>query len=258
MTDEPEHLVRDIREALEGLPSQLAAALFDVANDLRRLDVRPDVVEAFYLAAIHHGENDSYLNLGNLYAENDDHAKALEAYRASWRHGDAKGAFMAAQALESEGSLEEARDAYTFAAVQFPEASYRLARVLDAMGEHERAAEVLEGSAESSWESAVDLALGASKPVEEAIALLERHRDRGESEVAVTLGLLYERAGRDADARETWRRAAETGDAFAATNLGLALDDDGDRTEAVTWWRFAAQRGDEKAAELLEDLATTD
>ncbi|PFG41914.1 tetratricopeptide repeat protein [Isoptericola jiangsuensis] len=252
MTEDADALA-DLRDALRDLPGDVADVLFDVANDLRALAVRADVVEAFYRAAIHHGDTDSYLNLANVLADAGDDARALDMYRDAWRHGDVRGAFMAAQALEDAGAYEEARDGYAFAAEELPEASYRLSRVLTATGEHHRAEAVLRGSAETSWESAVDLALSGTLPADDATALLRRHHDAGDTEVAVTLGVVLERAGHDAEARDVWRRAADGGDARAATNLALALDDLGDHAEARTWWRRAADGGDEKARLLLAE-----
>ncbi|MFH9009035.1 tetratricopeptide repeat protein, partial [Streptomyces afghaniensis] len=71
---------------------------------------------------------------------------------------------------------------------------------------------------------------------------------------AFNLGLLLDEAGRDQEAEEMYRRAADAGNTDAANNLGILLDEAGRDQEAEEMYRRATNAGDTDAAYNLGNL----
>lgn len=141
------------------------------------------------------------------------------------------------------------------AASDFPEGLYRCAAGSDA-GMLGRAAAL--GHAPSA------LTLGRLAETNDP-ALAARHYARaaelGSGEGAYRAGILLERRGALAQAREFWRRALDLGYWPAASDLALALLNDPTRrsdAEALALLARAAQAGDQTARFNLAELSTDD
>ncbi|WP_413115728.1 tetratricopeptide repeat protein [Streptomyces sp. CY1] len=60
---------------------------------------------------------------------------------------------------------------------------------------------------------------------------------------AYNLGVLYVETDRVTEAKDVFRKAAESGDAAAAFNLGVLFEQEGNKEESQRWNRQAAERG---------------
>ena len=240
----------DIRVALGRVSSEHPEEFFNIANDLRALGCNAAAVP-FYEKAITAGVVEAVYNLALLHHEFGDVDRARQGFVTASEHGDAKGAFMAAQIFEACGEHQAAALHYA-RALELPETPVRLARVLRLLGMSADADRIVDESVGTSWESAVEYALRESTPTYEGLEILDRHWTAGEHNVAVTMALLLGEAERTDDAESLLLVAAELGDVHALTNLGSLWCDNGDLEAARRAWHRAAQRGDELAANLLD------
>ncbi|MGW7126585.1 tetratricopeptide repeat protein, partial [Streptomyces sp. NPDC054901] len=89
---------------------------------------------------------------------------------------------------------------------------------------------------------------------EEAVELFRQAADAGDTEAAVNLGVLLAQLGRNEEAEEMYRQAADAGDASAVFNLGFLLAQLGRNEEAKEMYRQAADAGHRGAISNLGNL----
>lgn len=202
--------------------------LADALESAGRIDearaVCQEVLDADYLVG--------YLGLAWIERHLDDMEAAealLERYFAGLAPGDAD----SAEALMVEGVLGhwrwhvsgrvDAEPLLRRGQAEYPSARADLASLLVATGREAEAREQLR-----SWVEA------------------------GDQGCCLPLGNLHQEAGEFAEAERLYLLGFERGDAFSARNLALMIDDLGREDEALEWMRRAADGGDMLA---IRDLA---
>jgi tetratricopeptide (TPR) repeat protein len=202
-----------------------AADAFQVANELaaRR---RWGGASTAYEVALAGGDPGAWRALGAALESQGDVAAALDAYRGAAQAGDPQAAAIVACRLWCT-SLDPALEADLRAGADLlPAARADLGDLLRSTG---RSAE--------------------------ARRVLERGAKLGEAVCWLPLGNLYADDLGDVEAAEEAYRAGITaGDSFCHHNLGVLLADRGDLEGALEQFRRGAALGDELAAEALRDL----
>ena len=90
----------------------------------------------------------------------------------------------------------------------------------------------------------------------EAIEILRKGLDAGESESAIPLGNIYADELFDTEAAaDAYRHGIALGDVYSHHNLATLLEDEDQLDEAINHYRMAAAEGDELAARALKRLS---
>lgn len=240
------------RESIEAVLSGDADGLFDAANDVLNLR-REEIAEVLYTLAIDRGVPEAQYNLGDLLLGDGRIKDAEEVFAVASDRGDVKSAFALAQILEARGDVDAARIHY-LRAIELEWTPVRLARVLRGLGCELEAAEVIRSAVERSGEAAVEwIRSNEGLGLADAIALLERHHERGDAMVLIPLANLYEKDGRIEAAECALRESVELGEVNAFFNLAITiLERSGDKIEARRLMKRGAKLGDTCAKQWLD------
>lgn len=234
---------------LEGDPG----GIFNLANELSRTP-RADVVDTLYRLAIARGVVGAPLNYGWFLTREGRHREALAQFTAAHEAGDPLAPFHLG---ETYWTMGRHRDAVTWLeqAGSREGVALRLARSYRALGDATKAERVLLEAKDRDAEAAVELVTSSgvlARPA--AIALLERHLERGAVDVLIPLAELYSRDGDTATEIRLLRRSVEEGEPNAAHNLGLALWRAGRLREGRMLLKEAAARGDRLSQDRLRRI----
>ena len=237
-----------VEEILAGSPD----GLFNAAVDLGDVGVE-QAREVLYRMAAARGVRDAWLNLAYVVLDSGRTDEGVALLGESARAGDPKGAFMYAQELEARGVLDDAARWYA-RADGVPGADMRRSRVLRALGHDAEALDVLRRAAADDAEAAVELVKhDRALTPDDAVRLLESHRDAGAVDVLIPLSNLYEERGDDDAALSALQASYDAGEPHAALNLGVLLIRTGREDEGREYVREAALRGDELARPWLDE-----
>jgi tetratricopeptide (TPR) repeat protein len=234
-----------------------AGALIDLGCDLAAAGRNNDAEWCFRRATGLSNEAGAF-ETGNQLAAQRRWDGASAAYEIALAGGDPVAWRALGAALESQGDVTGALDAYRGAAqAGDPQAAAIVACRLWCTTLDPALEEDLRAAADLLPAARADLGdlLRSTGRSAEARRVLERGAKLGEAVCWLPLGNLYADDLADVEAAEEAYRAGITaGDTYCHHNLGVLLADRGDLDGAVEQFRLGADAGDALAADALRDL----
>ncbi|MCU1667958.1 MAG: yrrB [Blastococcus sp.] len=232
-------------------------AFFNLGNALAAQDRLEEAVVA-YEQALAGGEPDAWRNLGRVLESLGDLAGAMRAYQGAAVAGDLQGGLQLAFLLQEQGEAEPALEVAEMLAAAGDQEAAAVVACWRWCATRDRALEpALRAGADHFPSARGDLAQllrDSGRPVE-ARFVLERGAKRGDAEVWLPLGNLYNEEMGDVEAaEEAFRSGISAGDFYCHHNLGVLLADRGDVEGAVEQFMFGAAAGDPMAASALREF----